>query len=45
MINVVENPMVVDACWSSFERISQIWHNEYLEELERTNEDEAENEE
>ncbi|EJK0530768.1 hypothetical protein NKL94_000523 [Listeria monocytogenes] len=45
MINVVENPMVVDACWSIFERISQIWHNEYLEELERTNEEEAENEE
>lgn len=37
--------MVVDACWSIFERISQIWHNEYLEELERTNEEEAENEE
>lgn len=43
--NMVENPMVVDACWSSFERINQIWHNEYLEELEHTNEEEAENEE
>ncbi|EOV0994743.1 MULTISPECIES: hypothetical protein [Listeria] len=39
MINVVENPMVVDACWTTFERIDQTWHNEYLEELERKDEE------